>query len=92
MARAGDIEDWANDEFGAAKLGDARLTSRLVSLARQLSRCPQTSFPQSLDAAQLKGAYRFFDNAKVDPEGVLVWRDNPDERRATIKLRMSRQK
>jgi hypothetical protein len=72
LARAGDIEDWANDEFGAAKLGDARLTSRLVSLARQLSRCPQTSFPQSLDAAQLKGAYRFFDNAKVDPEGVLA--------------------
>jgi hypothetical protein len=25
-------------------------------------------------------------------EAVALWRDNPDERRATIKLRMSRQK
>jgi transposase len=28
----------------------------------------------------------------IAPQFVRLWRDNPDERRATIKLRMSRQK
>jgi hypothetical protein len=36
-------------------------------------------------AAQLDGTHR----ASLH---TTVWRDNPDERRATIKLRMSRQK
>jgi Transposase DNA-binding len=72
MTDADDVDDWANDEFGAASLGDARLTQRLVTLARQLSQSPQCSFPQSLDGPELKAAYRFFDNRKVDPDGVLA--------------------
>jgi hypothetical protein len=54
-----------------ARLSDARLTQRLVALARQLSQTPQCSFPQSLDGPGLKAAYRFFDNPKVDTDGVL---------------------
>jgi hypothetical protein len=45
--------DWADTEFGAANLGDARLTSRLVALARRLASSPDCSFPRSLDAAEL---------------------------------------
>jgi hypothetical protein len=64
--------DWADTEFGAANLGDARLTSRLVALARRLATRPDCSFPRSLDAAELKAAYRFFDNEQVDTDGVLA--------------------
>lgn len=63
--------DWAIEEFGAADLGDARRTARLVMLARQLARSPHCSFPQSLSQAQLKAAYRFFDNDGVDTGGIL---------------------
>jgi hypothetical protein len=71
LSDTGDLDDWASDEFGAAQLGDARLTQRLIALARQLSQAPQCSFPQSLDGAKLKAGYRFFDNPKVDTDGVL---------------------
>lgn len=71
LSDADDIDDWASEEFGAAQLGDARLTQRLVALARRLAQAPQCSFPQSLDGAGLKAGYRFFDNPKVDTHGVL---------------------
>jgi hypothetical protein len=64
--------DWADTEFGAANLGDARLTSRLVALARRLASSPDCSFPRSLDAAELKAAYRFFDNEQVDTDGIVA--------------------
>lgn len=71
MSDASDPDDWASVELGAAQLGDARLTQRLIALAGRLSGAPQCSFPQSLKGADLKAAYRFFDNPKVDPDGVL---------------------
>ncbi|MCW5236628.1 IS4/Tn5 family transposase DNA-binding protein [Verminephrobacter eiseniae] len=64
--------DWADDEFGQADFGDARLTQRLAVLARKISQTPHCSFPQALDAAALKAACRFFDNPKVDVKGVLA--------------------
>ena len=64
--------DWAIDEFGAADLGDARRTARLVALARQLAKSPHCSFPQSLSQAELKAAYRFFDNEDIDTDGILT--------------------
>ncbi|HUL87942.1 MAG TPA: IS4 family transposase [Pseudolabrys sp.] len=72
MASEDDIDDWAATEFGSANLGDVRLTRRLVALARRLACSPHGSFPQSLKAAELKGAYRFFDNTRVDTDGVLA--------------------
>jgi hypothetical protein len=70
MTDADGVDDWANDQSGAASLGNARLTQRLVTLARQWSQSPQCSFPQSLDGPELKAAYRFFDKRKVDPDSV----------------------
>lgn len=64
--------DWALEEFGMAELGDARRTKRLVALARQLARSPHCSLPQSLSPAELKAAYRFFDNEEVDTDGILT--------------------
>src|SRR6218665_764007 len=63
--------DGANDEFGEAEFGDARLTQRLAALARKISQAPHCSFPQALDAGTLKAAYRCFDNPKVDVKGML---------------------
>lgn len=71
MTSTTESDDWADDEFGTADLGDARLTQRLTLLARQMSQAPQCSFPQALSSADLKSAYRFFDNPKVDVNGVL---------------------
>lgn len=63
--------DWAVNEFGAAELGDARRTARLVELARQLAKNPHYSLPQALSNAELKAAYRFFDNDEIDTDGLL---------------------
>lgn len=60
------------EEFGDADLGDARRSRRLVELARQLAKRPHCSFPQALNGAELKAAYRFFDNPAVDTDGVLA--------------------
>jgi hypothetical protein len=68
-----DEEDWAHAEFGAAELGDARRTRRLVQLAQQLAERPEASLPQALQqGAALKAAYRFFDNADIAPAHILA--------------------
>lgn len=68
MAGESDTDDWVGTEFGEANLGDARLSRRLIALARRLAFSPQESFPQSLKPAELKAAYRLFDNAQIDTE------------------------
>ncbi len=73
MVEAGSEHGWANAEFGAAELGDARRTARLVELARQLAEWPEASLPQALeDRAALKTAYRFFDNADIAHEKIFA--------------------
>jgi hypothetical protein len=72
LAGESDTDDWAGTEFGEANLGDARLAQRLVMLARRLACSPHGSFPQSLKPAELKAAYRFFDNAQIDTDGILA--------------------
>ena len=58
-------------EFAGAELGDARLSKRLVKVAARTVTKPDASFPKTLTEAELEGAYRFFGNPKVDPEGIL---------------------
>lgn len=64
--------DWAIEEFGNSELGDARLTKRLIALARRMGKSPHCSFPQALSSSELKAAYRFFDNESVDTDGILT--------------------
>lgn len=74
MARAGSEgeADWALEEFGAAQLGDARRSARLVRLARELARQPEAAIPQALEGhAAIKAAYRFFDNADIVHSHIL---------------------
>jgi hypothetical protein len=68
-----DDEAWAVTEFAEAELGDARRTKRLVELATVLASRPSTSLPEACGTpAMLKAAYRFFDNAAIDPQEILA--------------------
>src|SRR5258708_12319114 len=63
---------WAQNEFGFAELGDPRRSKRLVNIATKLAANPGGTLPQAFpDWAELKAAYRFFDNRAVDFEKVL---------------------
>ena len=64
---------WAEEEFGAAELGDERRTARLVDLARTFAERPSVSLPEACeDGAQLKAAYRFFANEEIKPAAILA--------------------
>ena len=63
---------WAQNEFAFAELGDPRRNKRLVNIATKLAANPGGTLPQAFpDWAELKGAYRFFDNPVVDFTRVL---------------------
>lgn len=63
---------WAQNEFAFAKLGDRRRNRRLVNVATKLAASPGGTMPQAFpDWAELKAAYRLFDNPRVDYEKVL---------------------
>jgi len=65
--------NWAVQEFAAANLGDARRTVRLIDLAQRLGARPSASLPEACgDAAALKAAYRFFENAAVSDTAILA--------------------
>lgn len=69
-------ERWANNEFGAAELGDRRLTRRLVSIAQAKGSTPGASFLETVQgqAAAVAGYYRFIerpDDTQVDMEKIL---------------------
>ena len=62
---------WAAREFATAKLGDARLTQRLISLVEKLAEHPQSSLPEALgEWSATKAAYRFFSNPKVTLQAI----------------------
>jgi len=65
-------QDWAEEEFGSAKLGDERLSKRLLMLARDFFAQPQANIPQACESrAKTKAAYRFFDHPGVTMDIVL---------------------
>jgi hypothetical protein len=65
-------EDWAAEEFSAAKLGDARLEARLLSLARDFYAKPRAQIPQACGSrAKAKAAYRFFDHPRTTMDAIL---------------------
>jgi len=70
--RRRDDQDWAEDEFGEANLGDKRLTNRLVSIAHDFYANPQANVPQACRSrAKTKAAYRFFDHPQMSMDKVL---------------------
>src|SRR4051812_47711577 len=66
------IAPWAKSEVAGADLGDTRLDDRLVKLLSDVGSRPNISIPAAcLGRAEMKAAYRFFDNDKVTFEKVI---------------------
>ena len=52
-------------------LGDKRLNHRFLKIVEDLARTPEASLPEASGCwAATKAAYRFFDNPKVQPDGI----------------------
>jgi len=65
--------DWAEEEFGAAELGDQRRMQRLMMIARDFYARPQANIPQACQTrAKTKAAYRFFDDEKHTMEKLMA--------------------
>ncbi len=65
-------EKWAEQEFGAARLGDARRTRRLVKLAAQMASHSSGTIPQQTgQTADMKAAYRLFAAEEVTHAAIL---------------------
>ncbi len=66
------LDQWAQNEFGGAPLGDVRLGRRLVRSASVQSAKPMASFPRAAegDLALVRGHYRLID--KPDQSAVTV--------------------
>lgn len=65
-------EQWAEHEFGKAKLNDRRLVRRLKHIAANFAAQPSVSIPKSSGTwAQTKGAYRFFAHADLQSATLL---------------------
>ncbi|MFO1432517.1 MAG: transposase [Candidatus Competibacteraceae bacterium] len=66
------MSQWAEEEFGAAQLGDQRRTRRLVAIATARAQRPSVSLPQSFDGkAGLKAMYQFCDSEHVRRDAIL---------------------
>jgi hypothetical protein len=65
--------DWAEEEFGAARLGDERLRERLLILARDFYARPQANLPQACQTrARTKAAYYFLQHAETSMDALLA--------------------
>jgi hypothetical protein len=66
-------DQWAQDEFRFASLGDSRRNRRLVKIATNLAAHPGGTLPQAFpDWAELKAAYRFFGQRGVTFERIVA--------------------
>jgi len=78
-------EDWAKEEFGGARLGDRRLTKRLIRLAELKGKHPGQGLLETLrgDGAAVQGYYRFVDHR--DYESVSMCRILEPHGRRTLR-------
>jgi len=68
-----DTQSWATQTFGTCELGDQRRTRRLVRMAERIAENPAASFPdQMVGWAELKAAYRFFDQERVSFQAIAT--------------------
>ena len=64
--------DWAEEEFGGCDLPDARLQTRLLSLARDFYARPTAHVAQACASrAKTKAAYRFLDHEQTSMDTLL---------------------
>jgi len=63
------VKDWAEAQWGNAKLGDARLTQRAVQIGEAMALHPDQSLPQQIgDPTALKGAYGLLNHRRLTLE------------------------
>lgn len=68
-----DVEQWAQQQFGACDLGDRRRTKRMVKLAAQAAAKPDAATPEQTERwADCKAAYRLFDGEDVTFDAVIA--------------------
>lgn len=72
-----DGQDWAENEFGNAKIGDKRLTTRLIQAATDKAESPGSAYCSAAggDQAKVKGYYRMIDkpdDSAVTMENILL--------------------
>jgi len=64
-------QEWANQIFGQANLGDPRRTRRLQQIAADLSDNTGKSIVKSCDSpASIEAVYRFIRNDKISPSDI----------------------
>lgn len=89
MGSMGNKASWAVEEFGGAKLGDQRLTKRIVKLADRLGDAPCASIPGACNGrTETQGAYRLFDQAREDRRN-LDWQAVLEPHMARTEARMA---
>ncbi|HYX32309.1 MAG TPA: IS4 family transposase [Oligoflexus sp.] len=72
MSNEHDYVSWIDSDFSTLDFGDHRLTKRFFLTAKRLMASPDSSLNQAMNSkAELKAAYRFFRNEKVDADEVL---------------------
>jgi hypothetical protein len=68
-ARLSASREWAYQEFGAARLGRADLTRRLVTMASRFADSPSGILAKAfMNDDEREGAYRFVENPRIAPE------------------------
>ena len=66
------MQAWVEKELESVDFGDERLDARFRLMMDDLSQKPSASVPTACGGwAETAAAYRFFDNERVDSEGVL---------------------
>ena len=66
-----DNDQWVSQQFSECELGDARRTKRLLTVAGNMLSRPEASLvAQNVEWADVKAAYRFFDNSAVTFDAV----------------------
>ena len=64
---------WFTEELETTNLDDKRLNERYGEILEAFGNRPNAGIPAALGGrAELKAAYRFFDNEKVTPEKLLA--------------------
>lgn len=68
------ISSWVREELNEIDIGDTRLNERAMITLERLGAKPNESIPNAFlkGWAEIKAAYRFFDNEKVTAEKILA--------------------
>ena len=66
------VAPWALEEMQSADFSDRRLDKRVAQILSDLGHRPMASIPAACGGhSEMTAAYRFFDNNRVTPQGVL---------------------